>query len=440
MAWLRIGRVPVAVLSLVVASIGPVSAMAQAEPPEDFVYAMKAGDTLIGLAGSYFHTTGDYRVVQRRNRVADPYRMPIGSQLRIPVNLLRFTPVQLQVVSFSGNVAVASGGRERAPAVGETLSEGTVLQTGRGGFITLSGGAGSRVSLPSQSRVRVKSARRYLIDNSLDVEFELLEGRGSFQPPQLRRGERYRVRTPQAVSAVRGTTFRIFLAQDGERSGTEVIEGDVALSTLEETHHVAAGFGAVAGEDGGIAEEPLLPSPVLADPDRVQTEVDLKFTIRPVAGATSYRLQLARDAGFVDTIAETVDADTDITLPGIPNGTYFVRSAGIAASGIEGLTEAYSFRRQRLGVEAAVGPAELVDGFRFAWRHEGEGPALYSFRLWREGQEARPMLHEIAMDQREYTLTALPPGVYYWQVAATQPGDGELLTVWNAPQKLTITP
>lgn len=445
MAWLRIGREPIALLALAMASICPLPAFAQAEQDDEFVYAMKTGDTLIGLAENYFQTPGDYRTVQRRNRVADPYRMPVGSTLRIPVNLLRFTPVQLQVVSFSGSVVLVSGGRERAPTVGEVIPEGSVLQTGRGGFITLSGGAGSLVSLPSQSRVRVKAARRYLIDNSLDVEFEMLAGRGNFQPPQLRRGERYRVRTPQAVSAVRGTTFRIFLAQDGERSGAEVIEGTVALSTPAAAQDIRAGFGAVTASNGAISAEQLLPAPGLADPGRVQTEEGLEFAVQPVAGATSYRVQLARDAGFVDTIAETVEAGPGFTLPGIANGTYFVRSAAIAPSGIEGLTQAYSFRRQRLGVEATAWPAELVNGYRFAWRHEGEGPALYNFRIWREGQEARPMLDEIAMDRREYILTELPPGVYFWQVAAIQPSigqsdGGDLLTVWNAPQKLTITP
>ncbi len=439
MTWLRKGRERMGLLALAAVVISPVPAFSQSTANDDFVYDVKAGDTLIGLASAYFTQAGDYLSVQRSNRVANPRRMPIGSQLRIPVNLLRFTPVQLQVVSFSGNVTVSTGGAQRVPTVGQIIPEGSVLQTGRGGFITLSGGAGSQLSLPSQSRARVKSARRYLIDNSLDVEFEVLEGRGTFQPPQLRRGERYRVRTPQAVSAVRGTTFRVFLGQDGEHSGTEVIEGTVALSSDVATRNIAAGFGAVTASNGAIAEERLLPPTALADPGRVQTEEGLQFAVRPVEGATSYRLQIARDAGFVETIAETVETGPQFALEGLPNGTYFVRAAAIAQSGIEGLTEAFSFRRQRLGVEASAGPAELANGFRFAWRHVGEGPALYNFRLWHDGQEARPVLDEIAMEQREYTLTDLAPGVYHWQVGAVQQGDGELLTVWGAPQKLTIT-
>jgi hypothetical protein len=62
-------------------------------PEPRVVYAVKPGDTLIGLGRAYLNRTSDYRAVQKTNRVRQPRRMQAGSQLIIDPRLLKSTPI-----------------------------------------------------------------------------------------------------------------------------------------------------------------------------------------------------------------------------------------------------------------------------------------------------------------------------------------------------------
>ena len=419
------------------------SARAQTQSGETVPYTMQPGDTLIGLARQYFTSPDDYRRVQRLNRIRNDRGIPVGFVLKIPRDLLRSRPANLTVASFSGPVEIVRGGRTSAPAIGAEVPEGTELRTGARGFLALQGSNGALVSLPSQSRVQVTRARYYLINDALDVLFEIVGGRGEFAPPSLRESDEFKVRTPVAVSAVRGTVFRIFYNDSGNLGGAEVLEGTVALSAgsaMTGALDVPAGFGAIASPKGIGEPEALLPSPELVDPGKIQTEERLSFTFAPVAGATAYRMQVARDAGFVETIGEVFSESPAASFESLPNGTYFVRARAVATSGIEGFADAYSFRRQRLGVSATAEPSPIPGGYRFAWRKSGEGPARFNFELWREGSRALPLVNELATEQTGITVTDLEPGTYFWRVAALQPGPDEMLVVWGPEQRLLVAP
>ena len=60
----------------------------------------------------------------------------------------------------------------------------------------------------------------------------------------------------------------------------------------------------------------------------------MRFGLEPVDGAASYRLLLARDAGFIDIFAEATTQTTSQQNPladfgQVANGTYFVRLTAI---------------------------------------------------------------------------------------------------------------
>ncbi|MCB2089006.1 MAG: FecR domain-containing protein [Sphingomonadaceae bacterium] len=405
-------------------------------------YRVKRGDTLIELAERYFVRPATYRQVQKENNIADPRRLPVGKVIEIPVELLRARTARLVVSSFTGPVELRNGGSATAPAKDTPIAEGTEIVTGRNGFISLSGDGGSIVTLPSNSHVRVLKTRRYLINDGLDVDFLVLDGRGGFKPHKLDPVDRYRVRTPLAVTAVRGTEFRIFYSEDSGKSGTQVDEGTVELAAKADgadARAVPAGFAAIATSDGLSANEALLPAVAITDPSRVRTEEEPGFALKPVAGAIAYRTQLAADAAFIEVIAEKLTEQPEASFQDIPNGRLYVRSRAVAESGVEGWAEAYSFRRQRLGVAAVVEQDELSNGFRFAWRQEGEGHALFGFRLWREGAEDRPLVHERAMQDTSLVLSNLDNGTYYWSVGALQGSDDGIVEVWGDPQKLNVS-
>lgn len=409
---------------------------AQAQDEGYLTYRMASGDTLIGLDARYM-TGGDaVERVARINRIRNPRRIPIGKELLLPRDLLAWEPVQLVVRAFSGPVTIDGA----TPQPGAILREGSVIRSGRNGFISFQTNDGAAIAMPSNSHARLVRSRVYALRNTRDIHFRILGGRGEVQAPSLREGERLRTGTPVAVTAVRGTTFRVAYDEATGLGVSEVVEGLVSIANDDFERIANAGFGVAATEQGISEEERLLPPAEIIEPGAIQTGESVTFAIDPSMGAQAARTQVARDAGFLEIIAEDIGADGEAQFAGIADGRYFVRARAIAESGIEGLSETYSFRRKRLGAEALVEPSPLADGFRFAWLAQGEGTTHFAFQLWREGEVDALLFDEIALPGSATVITALDPGVYVWRVAALQ-ADAEdgLLKVWGPEQRLTVS-
>lgn len=410
----------------------PLPAMAAGD--DTLVYTVKPSDTLYALSREYLTSPDAWRQLQAANRVRIPQRMPVGYRLAIPRKLLKFTPVTMRIQTFSGPVTVSGA----EPRKGMELAEGALVSTGPNGFVVISGADGSRIALPSNTRVRIGQARRYRLVQATDIELEVERGKAEVQAAKQAPDSRFRVRTPVAVTAVRGTVFRAGYSEEAAASASETIEGEVAVASAKADLALPAGFGAAAQADGALAKEALLPAPALADPAKVQTELRASFDFTPVALARAYRVQVSRDAGFLDVISEVQAAVPRAEFEGLKNGTYFVRAAAISAAGLQGLEEAWSFRRQRVGLAADAGQSGLPDGFRFAWTAEGEGTSLFRFQLFGAGEGGLPLVDEPALTKPELTVTALRPGAYCWRVGVIQTTPDGSAEVWMPFQKLTV--
>lgn len=428
-ARIRAALVAVALFAL------PLSGPLRAEDEGYVTYEVRRGDTLYGLARAYLLGSDAAARVQRLNRIADPRRIPIRHRLRIPRALLRFEPVALRVAGFNGPVEIDG----QAPALGVMLAEGQTVATGRSGFVSFRSARGAQISLPSNTTAQLARARRYLLGDLLDIDFTVLGGRGEAKSPTLKEQERFRLRTPRAVTAVRGTEFRIAYDETGELSLTEVVEGAVKVAAGSAERIAPAGFG-VAAQGNKVGEaETLLPAPRLIEPGAVQTGEQLVFAIAPADGATGFHTQIARDAGFLEVLDERTTPDGQVVFPALANGRYFVRARAISPSRLQGLSETHSFRRKRLGITAEAERTPLADGYRFTWLATGEDEILYAFRMWREGSEAKPVVDETGLQASGLVLTGLEPGVYYWRVAALQAVEEGLLKVWSPDQKLIVS-
>ncbi|PLK25871.1 FecR domain-containing protein [Novosphingobium sp. TH158] len=425
-----------AIALLAVAS--PLPAVAASGAGETLIYTVKRGDTLFALSRDYLIGSDAMRQLRAANKVRIPERMPVGMQLVVPRRLLKFTPVTLKVQTFSGPVSLAANGRTLPVQKGADLVEGAQLITGANGFVVLGGSDGSRVALPSNSAVRVGQARRYLLVNATDIELQVDKGRAEVRAAKQAPDSRFRVKTPLAVTAVRGTIFRAGYSEAAASAATETIEGEVAVASPKAELAVPAGFGAAATASGDLAKETLLPAPQLADPAKVQTEALVSLDFKPVAEARGYRIQVARDAGFQDVIAEVEPVTPRGEFADIRNGTFFVRAAGVSPIGLQGLEEAWSFRRQRVGLAADAGQSALPGGFRFAWQAEGEGKSLFRFQLYGPQAADLPLVDEAGLGKPEMTLTGLKPGAYRWRVGVIQTTPEGSAEVWMPLQKLTV--
>ena len=371
----------------------PAFAQSQGDNPR-VEYQFKRGDTLIELARKYFRKSSDYRIVQRLNRIRNPHRIPVGKKVTIPFHLLKYRKSQANLSAFRGNVSIASMGKPLKPVKGLGLGEGSQLLTAAGSFLTLQLEDGSRVSMPSNSKVRITRLRHILLTDSVDYELAVDRGRlRSKVTPFGTKSGRYKVRTPVSVSAVRGTDYRTRVDDVAETAFSETVEGAVDVAVGNKTVSVPKGTGARANDMGETVTASLLSAPELVDPAKVQSEADLSFDIVPSDLAAGYRVLVSSDAGFVDIVAEQKSDSDGITLSSIPNGRYFAKATAFSGEGFEGMPSTYSFKRS---LNTVSGSAEQGDfGYKFKWFGEGSGKRLYRFQLLRNSKAAVPMVDEL---------------------------------------------
>jgi len=434
-------------LLLVPAILSSASAQAQSSADNARVeYVFKRGDTLIDLAHKYMRKRSDYVAVQRLNRIANPRFIPVGKTVSIPFRLLKYRKSEASLSAFRGNVSIVRGGQAIKPARGLDIAEGSRLATAAGSFLTLQLEDGSRISMPSNSKMRLTRLRHILLTDSVDYELAVDNGRvRSKITPFDKKYDRYRVRTPVAVSAVRGTDYRTRVDETTGTAYSETVEGavDVAAGDSFEganTVSVPAGKGAAATVTGDLETADLLTPPEMIDPAKVQSEEELKFAIAPRAAASAHRVLVSSDAGFVDIVAEKLSNEATISLPGIEDGRYFAKATAIGQDGFEGMPATYSFKRQLSTLSGSAGKGDF--GYRFKWAGAGKGKRVYRFQLLLNDKNAIPVIDEAGLTKDVITLSDLPDGEYLWRVGVTQyssdPEDKDVFQKWTDFEKLTV--
>ena len=406
---------------------------ADAQPP--IRYTVRRGDNLYTLALHYMHRLEDYHVVQRLNKVRNPYSLPIASTLLIPRPLLQSDPLDAKIIAFRGATTVDGN-----PAtLGTAIREGVRITTGANAFLSIGLNDGSTITLPSQSQMRVERLRRYRLTGELERLFRLEDGRSQTRvTPRTNGRDRFEMRTPISVAAVRGTNFRVSVLDGGSASTAEVLEGHVGLEGGGSDTLLDAGLGARVANAGATGPVKLLPPPGLVDPERVQSAPQLQFRIDPVPQAVSYRVQIARDAGFLDIAEETLTDGATPTLPPVDDGDWFVRLTAIDRNALEGLPRVIGFERRLNALRAT---AERLPGghrYLFKWEDMGQGVHRYRLVIAREGAPDLPVIDEPALTARSFVATDLPPGDYVWSVQTTEMARGKTYSSWTSPQTLTV--
>lgn len=407
-----------------------------AERDDPIIYIVRKGDTLIQLGEKYLRRAELYEIVQRQNRISNPRRIPVGKPLAIPRELLKYRPANARLVSVRGQVTEAAAGQL---SNGMTLSEGAQLTTAAASFATLQLDDGSRVSLPSNSNVVIRRLRSYMLGNAIDYDFDVGKGGLRSSVSKLKSpDDRYRVRTPKAVSAVRGTDFQSRVDDSLGSDFAEVVEGELAVSSGNQTAEaLSAGNGLAIAAGGSVIRQAMLPEPSLVAAGRIQADPLVRFATDKSEDAAAYRVSVAADAGFVEQLADTVTSDGKAEFADLPNGNYFVRVRARSNVGIEGKPATYAFKRRLNSVSASAG--QDANGYMFRWLGEGEGTRRYHFQLFRNSTDVVPMIDEAGLNADRVVISDLPAGDYFWRVGAVQYLDGEAATNWTTLEKLVVS-
>lgn len=411
----------------------------------DITVTARKGDTLSSIAAQFTNATSNWVAIGKFNNISKDTSVPVGSAIVIPASLLPDEPGEASVIMVSGKVTALGADKQPvALKVGSQLTEGMQIETASNSFLTLGLSDASRVSLPSNTRIRLSILRMARYTRSPLTEITILRGKVESQiRPLAPSMGRYEIRTPLAMAGVRGTHFRVGLLADGT-TATELLSGVVEVSRRTPGPGVTlqAGQGNIvrAGSVGSpvtLLEAPQLSGQAALLPGRIA-----QFKTITVAGATAYHLQMSTDAKGEELFAETRSAGNPIQLGSIDAGDYFVRISAIDALGLEGYARIVpvSLRQSPPPERATPTPsAPTVDfsdskQFQLSWR----SPIAAEFNL-QVARDARfSWLQFNSTSKKPLMLLPRPPfGTYFTRVQIRN-SDGST-GPYSATQSFVVT-
>ncbi|SES84437.1 FecR family protein [Nitrosomonas marina] len=401
----------------------------------EWIYTVKPGDNLWNL--SERHLTGVQYVqrLQQMNRIKDPYVIPPGKKLRIPVAWSQISDaVTARVNHVQGTVLIERSNRgEILAEPGMELYTGDTIRAENDSFVTIEFADNSRMRVQDNSRIRLDKMRIYGDFGLIDTLIHLEQGRTENSVPRdTHQDKRFRIQTPSAVSSVRGTDFRVGTVEMRSGTASEVLSGIINVSGSKKHVIVPAGFGTVTSRD----EPPMTPVVLLPPPDLSGTSgyyesLPLVIHLTPLNGAHAYRTQIALDPDFDNLVSEF----TTTTLPfrdgDIPDGEYWLRIRGIDKFGLEGKDAVMPFalnaRPEPPFVTAPLpGSATTPDNQEFTWTSQSE-PVHYIVMISKDIDFSDLVYFNPELKKNALALSkaeSLAPGHYFWQIAAVSPTEG----------------
>ncbi len=445
-------RLPIAAL-LVVLGWGTQAAAqpgsAPAPPAGDlYVHTIAPHDTLIALSRLLLAEPRRWPLLQRFNRVRNPRHLMPGRTLRIPIDLLRTIPASAEVLWVRGVPRVRLvDGTDAVAVIGGIIGEGARLTTQAGEAAGLRLTTGATITIGERADVGFDVLRRVPAADVTRTGIDLRRGRiQNTVPPGRAPGQRYEIRTPVVTTAVRGTTFRVGVDDDGAAATAEVTDGHVGVARAAEALDVTAGFGTKA-RNGAPLMPPraLLPAPAI-DTATLQQRLPARVRWTAVAGATRYRAELRAGtpvaAAADPLIDERVVTGPEASWPDLLDGLYRVVVRAIDADGLEGANA-----DTRLEVDARPEPpiaqAPALDAVlygdraAFAWTRPATATG-FDLELIAEAGAAPVVARDGLVDAR--LETALVPGRYTWRVRsrAVRADGTPDLGPWNDALAFTL--
>ncbi|XAH25040.1 FecR domain-containing protein [Xylophilus sp. GW821-FHT01B05] len=406
--------------------------------PDDVQHTVQQGDTLSSLAQRYLDDARQWPALAQANGSPRPRRLPVGSVLRIPGELLRATGGSARVLHLSGTVTqVDPDGRERPLALDDALAQGQRVRTAHNGFVTLALADGSQLRVAGDSDLLLDRLRPEVVRRRAQTQLELRSGRvESRVMPQTPAGSRFEVRTPLMAAGVRGTRFGVSVTAAGGASG-DVEEGLVEVQARDDAQAGSAvavrpgeGTAMAAGERAPSAPTPLLAGPDLAGLPALHQRPLLDLPFPAVPGAVAYRGYVARDAALEQVEANMLVATPRLRFEGLDDGDYQVAVRAIDARGIEGPATQRAVRlKARPLPPATLQPLqdeELTSGTVLLQWAESPGASGYALQVAQDAQFQQLVADQPALAKSEFVLPDLASGIYHWRVRTRAAGrDGQ---------------
>jgi len=336
---LRIVASFTAALLMAVFSVAKLQA---ADSDEDFFLEMgnktivvTAGDTLHSLATEQYGSAVFWRLIAEHNRLNPVTPLQVGQLIELPLFVQREFEYA-KVAFLKGEVFLTKDGEAaREMEMQDRVYLTDVVETGNAGFASLVFRSGSVVNVQPQSKIKLIKLRCLESDQVCTLGINALQGEVSSDVQ--RAGEQptdFRIITPYATAAVRGTLF------DFEASSSSMIvgvtEGNVDIETSGASKPVDTGFGVVTAEGQAPGDPVQLTGPPTfrGVPPRF-AEGD-KISWWRVPDGERYIVSLARDAGAQQVITQSRQGDQVYQIGSLEAGDYFINVRPVDDNGLKG--------------------------------------------------------------------------------------------------------
>lgn len=413
----------------------------------DIIYVTKQGDTLSSIAKRFTDKEGNWKKINDLNNIDNERGISVGTAIRIPISMLPEVAVDAKVVAFAGEATV-----ETLPTnaqyinVGTLAHEGMTIVTSKNGFATLQLPDSTRISIPSNSQVKINKLRMVKYANSPRTELKLLAGRVESRVASLKNNNgRFEVHSPLAIAGVRGTHFRVEV--DGPKMASGVLEGNVMVGEPASPPKVSLppGKGNVVDTNGVGAAVDLLAPPELVSGFDLQEHRTAEFEAIANKKAKFYRAQIAVDGNAENIIKEAVFNSPQIKFPNLADGVYYLRVTAIDQNGLEGMPSVNEFILNAVpepptGMQINQNASAPVT---FNWNapHDAIG---YHLQVASDRQFKNIIVNEPDLKLHQYSTDKLTGGSYFWRVATitgkseSEAGD-QNLGPFSDPQEVKLT-
>jgi hypothetical protein len=405
---------------------------------EDWAYRLHEGETLTVVAERFLKSEITPDQLQLYNGIVDDRAIPIGTELRVPIDWLKEVLAGVKVNYVLGSASVQRRGSDEATAlVADTmLNAGDKIITGVSSLVSLEFADNSTLLIDEQSEVIFDALSSFHGMGMLDTRIRLQRGRVENHVKPLQKPEfRFEIHTPAAVTMVRGTDFRVSSDAGDDMTRSEVTEGVVAVAAEGESVRVGQGEGTLI-EKGmpPAAPRKLLAKPDLSDVIVHTTTQDILLEWSELGNATGYRYQLKESDGRL-LAAGTTKAGS-VRFPRMDPGSYHIEIRGIDELGLEGFGADYEFTLEPyLPLPAQTEPLVLKAplllqpqfsryGIHLEWSPV-KGVWAYRLLLARDVELSDVIFSGLA-EGHSFFLQPPPPGQYYVGIEALSAVNDDL--------------
>ncbi len=419
---------------------------------DEWQYTVKPGDNLWTLTEKYLPNLSYVKKLQAYNSLQNPYRIPPGSIVRIPLNWLKSSLSSAQVVVIGGKTVSRRAINLKNNPVdtpligGEQLGINDRIITGDQSSAIIEFKDGSRVLIHDNTELLLKRVEQYPDSNLLETELLLEQGRIETEVPEKSKGKSvFKIKTPSAMAAVRGTFLRTGAETDDsntEMMQVEVLRGRVSVSGTKAEKTVTAGYGIVIEKGNPPGEViPLLAAPELLKPAVFINRLSTLFTWKSITGSVGYRIQVFSEEPTPKLEWNTISKTNRISVPDLPDGQYTMKVRAIAMEGLEGKESSHQYVLDaRPEPPLPASPAEDTNiesnDLIFRWSASRSATA-YHLQLSALEDFGTPIMDKVFNEVEYLNELELKTGIYYWRIA-TQVEDQE--GPFSDPQKFKIIP